>query len=168
MKRTTLLLLALAFALPAWANELCLTVHHAATGRSETSCQPNLRTNVGADFFAAQLFGTPGAAAIYVGLSSNSTAPAATDTVLAGEISNANGLGRAIASVGHTAGSTSSVLSKTWTYTGSVSVTINKVALFNAGAAGAMTHEAAVISAPTVTSPGDTLTINYTMNYTTQ
>ncbi len=45
-----------------------------------------MKTNAGIDFISAQVSGTPGAAANYMALTANSTAPAAGDTTLTGEI----------------------------------------------------------------------------------
>jgi hypothetical protein len=134
-------------------------------GRYETH---NLRTNGGADFFNAQLFGTSaaGAQANYLAITSTVITPAATDTTLAGELA-ANGLARKQATtISHTSSATSTVLSATWTYDGlGGTKTINGVALFTASSGGTMTHIAAVGSAPTVSSGGDTVTVNYTHNY---
>ena len=126
----------------------------------------NLRTNGGTDFFNTQLYavGTAGATANYLAITSTSITPAVTDTTLSGELTT-NGLARAQGSIAHTSGTGSSVLSKTWTYSGSTSTIINGVGLFNASSSGTMTNEAAVTGAPTVTNSGDTITINYTLSY---
>lgn len=148
------------------SNDLIIEVRH-LDGRVERRTVKNLRTNGGADFYNAQLLGTSaaGTQANYLALTSNSTAPAATDTTLTGEIDDTYGLGRAQASVSHTASVTSSVLSKTWTYTGSSSVQINKIGVFTASSNGTMVYEAAFASPPSVSQNGDQVTVQYTINY---
>lgn len=134
------------------------------------SLQKNLRTNAGADFWNTQLFSTSIAAgnqANWIGITTDSTAPAATDTSLASE-QTANGLARAQGTVAHTAGQSSTVISHTWTYTGSSSVTIAKAGLFTAAGppvAGTMALETLLSSTATVNSNGDQLTINWTINF---
>lgn len=133
------------------------------------SLQHNLRTNVGADFWNTQLFATGAASAQanYIGITTDTTAPAATDTSLASE-ETANGLARAQASVTHSSGTTSTVLSHTWTYSGSVTKVIAKAGLFNAAGppvAGSMALETLLSSTATVNSNGDQITINWTINY---
>lgn len=133
------------------------------------SVQRNLRTNVGADFWNTQLFatGAAGAQANYIGLTTDSTAPAATDTSLASE-ETANGLGRAQATITHSAGASSSLLSHTWTYTGSTQKVIAKAGLFTAAGppiAGTMALETLLSSTATVNSNGDQITLNWTVNY---
>ena len=126
----------------------------------------NLRTNVGADFWDAQLFkvAAAGATANFIAVSADVTAPAATDTTLTGEIAT-NGLSRAQAADAHTAGTSSSVLSKTFTYTGASPVTIAKVGLFNAASAGTLVLETLLGSTGTVSANGDTISISWTVNF---
>lgn len=126
----------------------------------------NLRTNVGADFWDAQLFkvATAGATANFIAITTDATAPAATDTTLASE-ETTNGLARAQAADAHTAGASSSVLSKTFTYTGSTSKVIAKVGLFNASSAGTLVLSTLLGSTGTVNANGDTLTISWTINF---
>ena len=130
------------------------------------SFQHNLRTNAGADFWDAQLFKVASAAATanYIALTADATTPAATDTTLPSEITT-NGLGRAQAADAHTAGASSSALSKTFTYTGSSSVTIAKIGLFNASSSGTMALETLLATTGTVSSNGDTITITWTINF---
>lgn len=98
---------------------------------------PNLRTNVGIDFCAAQLSGTSVAVADWIAVSANSITPAATDAVTvapwnttqatdgtAGEFTGL-GLTRAQATYAHTvsgpsSGTTTYTLTKTFTATGTV------------------------------------------------
>lgn len=133
------------------------------------SIQKNLRTNVGADFWNTQLFatGAAGAQANWIGITTDATAPAATDTSLASE-ETANGLARAQASVTHTGGASSTVLSHTWTYLGSVQKVIAKAGLFTTVGppiAGTMALETLLSSTATVNSSGDQITINWTINF---
>lgn len=133
------------------------------------SLQKNLRTNVGADFWNTQLFatGAAGAQANYIGITTDNTAPAAADTSLASE-ETANGLARAQASVTHTTSATSTVLSHTWTYTGSTTKVIAKAGLFTAAGppvAGTMALETLLSSTATVNSNGDQITLNWTINF---
>mgnify|MGYP003393983110 CR=1 FL=1 len=130
------------------------------------SVQKNLRTNVGADFWDAQLFkvATAGATANFIALTTDAAAPAAGDTTLASE-ETLNGLARAQAADAHTASASSSVLTKTFTYTGSSSKVIAKVGLFNAASAGTMVLETLLTSTGTVNANGDTITVTWTINF---
>jgi len=134
------------------------------------SLQKNLRTNAGADFWNTQLFSAtlaPGNQANWIALTTDSTPPAATDTSLASE-ETANGLARKQASITHTTGASSSVLSATWTYTGSTSKVLAKAGLFTAvgpPVAGTMVLETLLSSTATVNANGDQVTVNWTVNY---
>jgi hypothetical protein len=129
---------------------------------------PNLRVNGGADFWNTQLFATTpaaGAQANYIALTTDSTAPAATDTVLTAE-ETTNGLARAQATVTHSAGAGSALISHTFTYSGAVSKTIAKVGLFNQLAlGGTLVLETLLASTATVNTNGDQVTINWTVNF---
>lgn len=109
-----------------------------------------------------------GAPAPYIALSTNATAPSATDTTLAGELNNASGgLNRARATYSHTLGTASYTLTNTWTANSNdgASNTINKIGVFNSPKAvtGILTFETAVPSPPTLVS-GDTIQITETIN----
>ena len=104
------------------------------------------------------------ATANFIALTADATAPAAADTTLASEITT-NGLGRAQAADAHTAATSTSLLSKTFTYTGSSPVTIAKVGLFNAASVGTMALETLRTTTGTVSANGDTITINWTVNF---
>jgi len=138
----------------------------AAGNVTSYSKTPNLRTNGGADFFNSQLYGTSaaGAQANFIGLTTDATSPAATDTVLASE-ETTNGLGRAQGSVSHTASTNQTVISHTFTYTGSTTKAIAKVGLFTAVSSGTMTQETLLNAVGTVNNNGDTITVNWTNNY---
>lgn len=128
--------------------------------------QHNLRTTVGIDFWDSQLFkvGTAAATANFIALTTDATAPAAGDSTLTSELTT-NGLARAQASDAHTSGTAQSVLSHTWTYTGSTSVVIAKAGLFNAASLGSMVLETLLSSTATVSANGDTVTVSWTINY---
>lgn len=127
----------------------------------------NLRTNGGADWYNAQLLGTSaaGTQANYMALSTDSATPAATDSTLTSEQNNTYGLGRAQGTVTHSASAVSTLVSHTWTYTGSSSVQVNKVALFTASSSGTMVFVALLPYPQTVNQNGDQVTINYTVNF---
>ncbi|MEM2923263.1 MAG: hypothetical protein QW560_02465, partial [Candidatus Nitrosocaldus sp.] len=92
----------------------------------------NLITDVGKDFIKQQAFGTASAStAQYIALSTDSSAPNASDTTLAGEITS-QGLERAQGTA--TPGSTGQItISKTFTMTSGANstFTINKAGLFD-------------------------------------
>lgn len=103
-----------------------------------------------------------------IALSTNSTAPSATDTTLAGELNNAGGgLNRAVATYSHTLGASSYSLSNTWTANSSdgASNTVQKIGVFNStlGTTGILVFESAITSPPTLVS-GDTLQVTETIN----
>lgn len=123
----------------------------------------NLRTNAGADFQAQQMGGTPGAAANRIALTEDGTAPAATDTVLTGEITG-DGLERSVATFAHAGGgATSYTLTHTFTKSGGASVTIRKAGCFDAAAAGNMVFET-LFGDPATMVTGDELTVTWTVN----
>lgn len=134
------------------------------------SKKTNIRTNAGADFWHTQLFGVSGingqaGTAGYMAITTDATAAAATDTTLTSE-ETTNGLGRsAQLTPTHSAGATSSVFTKTFTYTGSSSKVIAKVGLFNASSSGTLVLETVLGSTATVNANGDTITITWTINY---
>ncbi len=95
--------------------------------------------------------------AMFLAISTDSTAPSASDTTLASELTS-NGLARALATWAHTAAATTYTLTYTWTCSGGTS-TINKEAVFgacNTTAGGVMPFESAEPNPPTLVS-GDTL-----------
>lgn len=128
----------------------------------------NLRVNGGADFWNAQLFATTPAAgsqANYIALTTDTAPPAAGDTTLTAE-ETTNGLARAQGTVTHTAAASSTLISKTFTYSGSTSKTIAKVGLFNQLAlGGTLVLETLLASTATVNTNGDQITINWTVQF---
>lgn len=100
--------------------------------------------------------------AIYLAVTENATAPAATDTTLTSELTT-DGFTRAIGTYAHTAAATTYTLQKVFTATGTR--TINKEAVFgavNTTAGGVMPFESAEPNPPTLVS-GDTLTQTVTV-----
>lgn len=125
-----------------------------------------LRTNGGADFQAGVMANTAStgtgvyAAANYIGLTANATAPSASDTTLTGEITTGT-LARAQAAYAHTTGAASYTLTKT--FTSDQSVTIAKIGVFNASTSGTMVFETLLNATATLVS-GDQLTITETVS----
>lgn len=106
----------------------------------EETTEPNVKTNAGIDFLHSQGYNTSGAQAnglCYIALSNDTVTETATSTVLSNEIV-ANGLSRAIGTYAHTAGTTTTTISKTFTATGAQSA--QKAALFSASSSGTMNH----------------------------
>lgn len=124
-------------------------------------------TNAGKDFVAAQVGGAGGTnTAKYIALTANSTAPAAGDTTLTGEIvTGGGGLLRAVGSYAHTGGTSTYTMSKTFTTNGSDSlpVTVAKVGVFDASSAGNMVFETLLGTTATLSAVGDTLTVTQTV-----
>lgn len=126
-------------------------------------------TTAGKDFAASALGDSSGsreAAATYMALTANSTAPSAGDTTLTGEITTAGGgLVRAVATYAHTAGASTYTLTKTFTANGSDSlpVTIAKIGIFNASSSGKMPWESLLSSTATLSASGDALTCTETI-----
>lgn len=122
----------------------------------------NLRTNAGADW-QADVMGnsTQPASARWIGVTTNTGAPAAGDTTLTGEFSTV-GLSRAVGAYAHTTGTTSYTITVTFTATGTATA-VHKAGLFNAASAGTLVFETNLSSDATLAS-GDTLTITWTVN----
>lgn len=127
-----------------------------------------LVTNAGLDYFSKQGGGAASATAVatYFALTANSTAPAAGDTVLTGEIvTGGGGLVRVAATYSHTAGQSTYLLQKTISANGSDSlpVTINKLGVFDAASSGNMVFETVVTPAVTYNASGDSGTFSETV-----
>jgi hypothetical protein len=132
----------------------------------------NIVTNAGRVRIHTYLYGaggqrTPlGTGLNYIALTNDATAPAQTDTVLAGEITNTPataGLQRALATVTLPTGSgTQSVLQKIFTYTGVPGPqTVQKTALFDDATVGTMAHE--IQFSPRTLFTNDTLTVTFSI-----
>ena len=121
----------------------------------------NLITDAGKDFISTQLGSTTAssAGANFVALSSDGTAPAATDTSLAGEITG-SGLDRAQGTYSHTPGTNTFTIVKGFNATGTVN-DIQKAGLFTAASGGTMLAENTFGSVNLIS--GDQLTITWTV-----
>lgn len=110
----------------------------------------------------------PGGAPVwYMALTANSSAPAATDTTLTGEITTSGGgLIRKLATYAHTAGASSYTLTGSYTANGSDSlpVTVAKIGTFNSISSGQMLHETLLSATATLSASGDPLTVTQTIN----
>ena len=101
------------------------------------------------------------AAARYVAVTENATAPADADTALAGELT-AFGFARATAAYAHTLGASTVTLTITMTSSDATTRTLQKVGIFNATSAGTMVFETAIPSPPTLVS-ADAVTFTLTV-----
>lgn len=127
-----------------------------------------LLTNAGRDAVHAQHLSTGAQPASfnYLALTASTTAPASTDTTLAGEITTAGGgLVRAQATYAHTAGTNTSTLVKTFTANGSdtLPVTIAQIGVFNASSAGTLGYHTALSATATLNVSGDNVTVTETI-----
>ena len=95
----------------------------------------------------------------WIGLTANAAVPAASDTVLSGEITSGT-LARAQATYAHTNGTATYTLSKT--FTADQTVSIAKMGVFNAPAAGTLIFET-LLSAPAAMVSGDQIQITNTI-----
>lgn len=129
-----------------------------------SNTQHNLRTYAGLDFSATQLAGAASATnvAVFIAVSTDATAPAQTDTTVAGEVTT-NGLQRASATYSHASCNASAcnfTLTKVFTASGTVS-NIQKAGVFTLSAGGTLVYEN-TFPVVTVNSP-DTLTVTWTV-----
>jgi len=129
--------------------------------------QPNLLTDGGRDQFHSQCYIETSPTATergtgWIGVTTNTTGPSASDTSLTGELSS-NGFTRADAvTKTHTNGTNSSTIEHTFTSSGTVTA-IHKSALFDATTSGNMSH-IANFSADVSVISGDTLKVTWTLN----
>lgn len=106
------------------------------------------------------------AAANYMALTANATAPAGSDTTLTGEITTGGGgLIRAQATPAHTNGTNTYTLTKTFTANGSDSlpVTIAKIGILNAASGGTLVFTTLLSATATLSVVGDQLTVTDTV-----
>lgn len=126
-----------------------------------------LRTNSGRDFQSGVMFSTASngggafASATYIGVSADTTAPAAGDVTLTGEISTGT-LVRAQATYAHTTGTSSATLTRL--FTSDQTITVAKIGVFNnpTFGAGTMVLESLLATVATMVS-GDQLSITETI-----
>lgn len=158
--------------LAARGNEVHVWVTHRRdprTGRfikpwvEDIGISPNLRTNAGRDFQSAAMgnTGSQPAAADYIALTTDATAPSLSSTTLTSEITT-GGLARAQGAFTHTAGTTVYKITKTFTATGT-HANVTKAGLFNASSGGTLVFETLIASAFSLFS-SDTVTIEWTVN----
>lgn len=127
-----------------------------------------MQTTAGRDWICDSLGKTASrpAAADYMAITANATAPSAGDTTLTAEIATAGGgLLRAQATYAHTGGAATYTLTKTFTANGSDSlpVTIAKMGIFNASSSGTMPFETLVSPTATLSAAADAVTITETV-----
>lgn len=128
-----------------------------------------LVTNAGLDFISKQLAGTTASAtavAKWVALTANSTAPAAGDTALTGEIATASGgLIRAAGTYAHTAAASTYTVSNTFTANANdtLPVTVAKAGTFDAASTGNMPFETLLSATATLSAIGDNIPLTWTV-----
>lgn len=151
-------------AVPLPRNRVHVEIRRADGSVEDLGWSENLRTNAGRDWQAAVMgSGTQPAAARYIALTTDATAPAATDTALTGEITTF-GLARALGAYAHTAGAQTYTISVTFTVAaGGSFTTIVKAGLFTAATAGTMAFETLLNLAATL-GEGDQMTVTWTVD----
>lgn len=102
----------------------------------------------GSNFFAGRAEANTAlfSGTLYLAVSTDATAPNAADTVISGE-QTANGLARKAVAVTHTNGTKVWIFAAAFTYTGSATVNIQKIALFDAAAGGNLLTEDVIAGA---------------------
>ena len=125
----------------------------------------HIKTNAGVDLLCRLLGDTSSngtgsyAPANYIGLTANSTAPAAGNTALTGEITTGT-LARAQATYAHTNGT--NVFTLTKTFTSDQTVSVAKIGVFNASTAGTMALTS-LLNAPVSLVSGDSFSVTHTV-----
>jgi hypothetical protein len=128
-------------------------------------------TTAGKDWAASALFDSSGAraaAANYIAVTENATAPAAGDTTLTGEIATAGaGLIRKVGSYAHTVGTSTATLTATFTANANDALpkTLAKAGVFNAASGGAMPFESLLSPTAVVSAIGDSVTLTTTITF---
>lgn len=125
-----------------------------------------MKTNAGNDFQSRQMGGAASATNVakYVALTANTTAPAAGDTTLTGEIVTA-GLTRQAGTYAHTTGAANYTITTTFTaQAGDVPVIVGKRGIFDQIAGGLLVFATLVTPTATLSAAGDTLTITDTIS----
>lgn len=126
-----------------------------------TDTASNVIPTAGRDFLHVQGYGSSGLGANglnWIGLSNDALTETTASTTLSNEIA-ANGLSRAQGTVAHTAGATTTTITKTFTATGTQAA--QKAALFTASSGGTMCH--ALSFAQRTLQSGDTLAVTFTI-----
>lgn len=140
-------------------NMVHALIKHPDGSVTDLGVTQNLITDAGIDAVATAHQGTA-FRADWMAVSNNATAPAATDTTLAGELST-NGFDRDNSTYAHTPGAATLTLTSTWTATGTVA-SIHKMGLFTANAAGTLVYTTAFSVDASVTAD-DTLEVTDTI-----
>ena len=120
-----------------------------------------MRTTIGRDF-CADVMGNSSqpVSARWIGVSADTTAPAAGDTTLAAEIVG-GGFTRAVGIYAHTGSTATYTISLT--FTAASTATLFKYGLFNAVTSGTLCFESAIPNTPTLVS-GDTMAVVATIS----
>ena len=143
-------------------NTIHVEAWHADGTKFADTVSHNLKTTAGMDAIIAQqaTTGAQPAAFNYICLSNDATAPAAGDTVVAGEINNTNALGRAQATYAHTGGTSTYTLVYQWTASGA-QTNIQKAGVLNAASVGTLLYEGTFTS--TSLNSGDKIQVTWTV-----
>jgi len=134
-------------------------IMHADGSYTDLGVSENLLTNAGRDDLAAAFNGTAFNAK-YMGITTNTDAPSATDTILTSE-QTVNGLGRVTCSYAHSGGTATLTMTADWTVTGTVA-NLHKIGLFDAASSGTLVFVSDLNSNASVVS-GDTLQVTDTI-----
>ncbi len=122
----------------------------------------NLRTTAGLNWQADVMgHATQPMSARWIGLTTNTGAPAAGDTTLTGEIAS-GGLSRVVGTYAHTPDATSYTITASWTAS-ATHTAVHKAGLFNAASGGVMAFETNLNADATLAS-GDQLQVTWTVN----
>lgn len=119
----------------------------------------------GSNFFAGRVEANTAlfSGTLYLALSTDATAPAAADTAVSGE-QTANGLGRKAVTAAHTPGTKVWTFSGAFTYTGAATVSIQKLALFDASTGGNLLTEDVITAAQfAVSGDSGSFSISFTL-----
>jgi hypothetical protein len=133
---------------------------------------PNIITNAGEDVISRQTAcgatGAPTCAdgGVYIALSTDTTAPAATDTTCPSELTS-NGLARTLGTYSHTLGTNTQEIKASFIVNSTLasSVTITKVCMFDAKVGGNLFAESLLSNSATLSAIGDNVTIAWTFTH---
>jgi|SRR5688500_838847 len=143
-------------------NEVHAMIRRADGTVENLGVSTNLRTTAGLDWQADVMgHATQPVSARWIGLTTNTAAPAAGDTALTGEIA-AGGLSRVVGTYAHTPGATSYTITASWTAS-ATHTAVHKAGLFNAASGGTMAFETNLNADATLAS-GDQLQVTWTVN----
>lgn len=128
-----------------------------------------MKTNAGHDFQARQMAGAASATNVakYVGITANSTAPAAADTTLTGELAAASGgLSRQVGVYAHTTGAANYTLTSTFTANANdaLPVTVAKRGVFDQATGGLLVFSTLITPTATFNAIGDSMVLTDTVS----